>query len=276
MDAILFLGLSVLEVLAIGVFFILLAVASAFDRRGVSAPKWYVFVIGLIGVGLYYGRELHFDSVLSFLTSGKFWMPVGIYIGIGLAYSAVEFTFLIRRCARGYTELWKRFLSRTKNVPVYNEDGTVKTQQVPVTYSRGIPSSEMRTENVTEDRTLRDLLLEVKAKGKDSKHFGTVNDELKSFSVSGLSRDRDYHDIFVSLDPVINVDIDFTTYEVSPSVNKKALAESVGVWSLMWPAYALSMVFGDLLTEVFNAVAEFFVKISGRFVKLTFADVFKI
>jgi hypothetical protein len=61
-----------------------------------------------------------------------------------------------------------------------------------------------------------------------------------------------------------------------PLIDKLELAESIGVWTFFWPAYAVSLVIGDLLTEVFNVIAEFLVKISGRFVRFSFADVFKL
>lgn len=62
---------------------------------------------------------------------------------------------------------------------------------------------------------------------------------------------------------------------VEPKINKVELAESIGAWTFFWPVYAVSLILGDLLTEVFRVIAEFFVKLSGRFVRMSFADVFK-
>lgn len=60
-----------------------------------------------------------------------------------------------------------------------------------------------------------------------------------------------------------------------PRVNKAELAEHIGAWTFFWPAYLLSLIIGDLLTELFDSLSELLVKISGRFVKWSFSDVFK-
>ena len=60
-----------------------------------------------------------------------------------------------------------------------------------------------------------------------------------------------------------------------PKIDREELAASVGAWTTFWPAYFVSLIFGDLLTELFRAFSSFLVSISGRFVRMAFKDVFK-
>lgn len=62
---------------------------------------------------------------------------------------------------------------------------------------------------------------------------------------------------------------------IEPVINRKALAENISCWTLFWPAYAVSLILGDLLEEIFRKAADFFVMVSGRFVRATFAKSFK-
>ena len=64
--------------------------------------------------------------------------------------------------------------------------------------------------------------------------------------------------------------------EIQPAVDKEILATNVGAWSMFWPFYLMSLIVGDLLAEVFNAVAAVIVSMSGRFVKAVFKDTFKL
>lgn len=61
----------------------------------------------------------------------------------------------------------------------------------------------------------------------------------------------------------------------SPKINKIELSEHIGAWTFFWPFYMLSLILGDLLTEIFIQLSEFLVSISGRFVRMSFKDVFK-
>jgi hypothetical protein len=63
---------------------------------------------------------------------------------------------------------------------------------------------------------------------------------------------------------------------IDTSVNRGNLAGFVGVWVPMWPAYAISMVLGDLLTELGRAVADAIANMSGRLVRRVYADTFTI
>ena len=52
------------------------------------------------------------------------------------------------------------------------------------------------------------------------------------------------------------------------------LSQAIGCWTLFWPAYALSLALGDLLTELWQRMAEALTKISARFVQRTFSKEF--
>ena len=52
------------------------------------------------------------------------------------------------------------------------------------------------------------------------------------------------------------------------------LSQAIGCWTLFWPAYALSLALGDLLTELWQRMAEVLTKISTRFVQRTFSKEF--
>lgn len=73
--------------------------------------------------------------------------------------------------------------------------------------------------------------------------------------------------------PLIGIEI--VDEKPSPKVNKDELAACLGAWTFFWPAYALSLVLGDLFIEIFKTIANGLVKISGRFVRMAFKDVFQ-
>ncbi|WP_407305826.1 hypothetical protein [Acinetobacter sp.] len=61
---------------------------------------------------------------------------------------------------------------------------------------------------------------------------------------------------------------------VVPRVNRGRLASFIGAWTFFWPFYAISLIIGDLFAEIFRIIANFFVHMSGRFVRVMFKDVF--
>lgn len=74
---------------------------------------------------------------------------------------------------------------------------------------------------------------------------------------------------------IIGIDVNETTKEIEPKVNRTQLAESIGCWTFFWPFYAISLIIGDLVTEIFRLVADFVASISGRAVRAAFSNVFK-
>lgn len=110
----------------------------------------------------------------------------------------------------------------------------------------------------------RESYSDAKLNGPASADFQKVADSTRQF-VERHSSDRAIVTIVRAEDKI----------SVEPKINKGALSENIGAWTFFWPFYAISLILGDLLTEVFRVIAEFFVTLSGRFVRLSFADVFK-
>lgn len=61
---------------------------------------------------------------------------------------------------------------------------------------------------------------------------------------------------------------------IVPRVHKGRLASFIGAWTIFWPFYAISLIIGDLLAEIFRVIADFITHISGRFVRMMFKDTF--
>ena len=64
--------------------------------------------------------------------------------------------------------------------------------------------------------------------------------------------------------------------EVVPFVDRGRLSAFIGAWTVFWPGYFVSWAVGDLLTEVFGKISSVIAALSSRFVRNTFADVFKV
>lgn len=59
--------------------------------------------------------------------------------------------------------------------------------------------------------------------------------------------------------------------QFATTVNRSELAESIACWTAFWPGYLVSLVLGDVLTEICRRCADVFVALTGGFVKRTFA-----
>jgi len=49
----------------------------------------------------------------------------------------------------------------------------------------------------------------------------------------------------------------------------------VGCWTAFWPAYAVSLLIGDFMTEVCRRFADLLAALSSGFVRRMFAKTFK-
>ena len=114
-------------------------------------------------------------------------------------------------------------------------------------------------------RDTAELYREVGEKGALSAKFNEVLEMSKSFINNYTFRNR-----------IIQIVLDKNTRVTPvPHVNRVELAEHIGAWTFFWPFYLISLIIGDLLTEVFRTIADFLAHISGRLVRLSFANVFK-
>lgn len=267
-------GLGLLELMLFAVFFILLVIGTSFDRRGVESPKWYVLGLGFVAMTLYFWPEYtffgpaHVDAVMEgtkvlkaahdrtvlwpLISSWSFWNPLAMFLGMGIAYSILEFVLEVRRTARKYAADWQQYLRSAVEVKQRDKDGEL----------RMVESGLGRRGWVTKSMTVREVL----ADREDLSNAKAADELLESFVSTTNNRKK-----YGFLDLALNVD----KTAPEPKINKLELAESLGAWTFFWPAYMVSLIIGDLLTEVFTWLAEFFISLSGRFVRMSFAGVFK-
>lgn len=110
--------------------------------------------------------------------------------------------------------------------------------------------------------TLKEVLDPVKQSLLSSNELECIKERILRF----ISKNS-YHDKIVQLEDDNGLP--------QPKINKVQLAEHLAVWIFFWPFYLVSLIIGDLLTEVFNILSNFFVSLSGKFVRFSFRDVFK-
>jgi hypothetical protein len=105
---------------------------------------------------------------------------------------------------------------------------------------------------------------------KSREQFATMSNEEKanSFVASNSGQRRI---ITIGMNEASTSDKDL----IIPKVDRKELAEGIGCWAIFWPFYAVSLIIGDLLMEVWRTFANAIVYFSGRFVRMVFSDVFK-
>lgn len=120
-------------------------------------------------------------------------------------------------------------------------------------------------------RRWKALWIEFRANAKRNKADVDVNPEDVATSFVASTQRYSNHVIGVAVNP----DAKGPDELIVPKVDRTRLAEFVGVWMIFWPFYAVSLIVGDLLAEVARIVADVFAKISGRFVRMSFANVFK-
>ena len=237
-----FLTLGMIEMIIVGVFLILFVIGASYDRKGREQFKWWVLIFGFIFIGGATSSLWTFAGLWQAL-SWSWLIPVGWYALIGLGYSGIEFILAVRKSAKNYKYLWERHLKNTGDF-LLSADPADKTKTREVSYSsiyeyaKSVDASDYMKQNAN----------------SLSKWF--VNNCDSSNSVVGLQLAKNGID-------------------VEPKINRSELAANIGVWTLFFPAYAVSLVLDDLLDKIFEVVADVVANISGRFVRITFSDVFK-
>jgi hypothetical protein len=192
----------------------------------------------------------------------SFWKPLAYYMAAGLLYSLLEFFLDVRRSSRFYAAEWQSHLAGFDEIPVKDADG----QPVPnPDFKDGGPFSRNSGEKfLTRQRPNTEVYEEVKNKGATSGLFNTALKLTSEFVGRYHFKNR-----------IIELKIGADKVSVEPRVNKLELSEHLTAWTILWPAYLVSLILGDLLVEIFNFITDILVKISGQFVKLSFANVFK-
>jgi hypothetical protein len=266
----LFLGLGLIELLFCAVIIIALIVATAFDRRGAESAKWWVTIVGLGVLGWYFAPDYvlwgnpHVDAVVNATTkevikpaydrvvlwdvifTPAIWVPVGIYLAAGIGYSLFEFFFGIWRAARQYSERWEKFL--------LNRLSSNDKTETAVIAGFGLEPKATYAEVFRAVQT---------AEGPNAPLLESIaNSCIGRFDTKNTKAD------FVT---VVNDE----ALTMTPKVLKWKLTQWLTAWTLFWPAYGLSLIFGDLLAELFKAFADLLHSLSGRIVRAAFANVFK-
>jgi hypothetical protein len=209
--------LSVWAAIGLGVLLLALVVACTLDRRDISAPKWWVLVLGLIVFGIWTWGDLGW----AMFTTAAFWKPVGLYLAAGVAYSFFEFFFQVRKESRSWKAQWEHF----------------KANEAPRRGAGG-PAEK-------EERTLEEVFFDDRRRDK----------KLHSSALVQMTLGNDKKPV--------------------PVIDRVALTKGVTVWILFWPAYAISLVLGDVLAEFFERFADLLVKLSTGMVRRMFANSFK-
>lgn len=197
-------------------------------------------------------RVVLWDAILS----SAFWAPIGYYLLAGLVYSMLEFFLDIRRAARFYASEWKTHLGRGKVVHITDADGNGVVEEDVQKFKTPILKTRLRLNSEVYDA--------VKIDGAHSNLFNDAALLTNSFISHYGFRNR-----------IVQIICGSDKVSVEPRVNKAQLTSHITAWTLLWPAYAMSLILGDLLVEIFNFISDILVKISGQFVKLSFANVFK-
>lgn len=62
----------------------------------------------------------------------------------------------------------------------------------------------------------------------------------------------------------------------TPFINKSSLVDNITVWTLFWPLYAINMIIGKFLNNIFEIISEFIIANTKNFVAKTFNKAFEI
>ncbi len=236
-----FAALTILEIGMWFIFFVFLSVGTYYDRKGEGAMKWWVVLVGLIALAVTNTPPgWTFLGIWQSLTTMSF-VPVLWYAALGLGYSIIEFVIGVRDAAKKYKSDWEKHLEQTNDQYMSVEDEQQRKR------------SEVRNSQIYElvrnDAALNWRMVDVAKR-------------LSRSFVSHYSNDRS----------VVNLCVNNNGIDIDPKINRNELTVLVGAWVTFWPAYALSLIFGDLWSKV----ADVIVSLSGRFIRISFSGVFKV
>lgn len=282
-----FFGLfGVLELAVLAVIFLLLVIGCTVDRRFDNEGfKWWV-VVGAIALSAFWYwtpiKEAGFGGIWSTVTSLSFWTPALVYLGVGIMYCVPEFMMDVRRAAKFYKSEWDNYKSKRISVHKFNADGSIAVQSEGAkteddgtgllqTAQRLVGKQKAGTP-LTHEITVAEAIL----RARELHGMGT--DEAREMTREATSAVDSFKSNYRFRNRIVqlNTDRDSDRLSVEPRINKVELAEHVAAWTIFWPFYLVALIVGDLLTEVWNVIADFLATFAGRFVKMTFSDVFKL
>lgn len=247
-------AVSVITIALVAAFFIALSIGVYFDRcYRREEPKWWVFGIGLIFFAVWFWPSWTVMGIFSFIKSPEFWNPLAVFIGIGVVYALIEFIFDVRRSAAFYANAWEQYKQNRVRIL-----GIGEIEHAGMTYTN----------------------FELVDHAGKNVETTTVADVLRSSGVEYQYVKQQIIDKFISQFRFTNRIIYLSTSSADnmpvPTVHRTELAEHLSAWTFFWPFYAVSFVLGDLVSEVMKMFSAVLTKLSGRFIKIVFADVFKL
>ena len=236
------LAFTIFHLVAFAVFTVLFCLGAAFDRRGNEGFKWWVLFGAFIVLVSFSIGSISLASIWGSLTSASFWQMAGIYAILGLTYSVIEFFLHVRKNAKETSTSWAKFIKKQE-----------------VWFLKEIAEISPELASFVKDGRLNVSNEEVLKFGDEEQRARV----LQSFTY--------YHSSKSNL-----IKIKSAENSVKPVIDRDELASHIGAWSVFWPFYAISLVFGDLLEEVWDTIARFIIKISEKFVNSAFSNIFKI
>lgn len=274
-----FASFAILDIFLMAAFAILMVIGATFDkRRDQAEPKWVFLILGAVIFGMmnwsswkFFGESTSQVVLWDVVRTLTFWSNVSLYLSIGLVYSVLEFGLEILRSARVYKEEWAAHLKHTITYTVRDEF----RNRLPIN-----PTKPTNLENV-QKLTIQIGTLYTKVKnglGVSGDDCGISLDEATALAKEQTQRfvQLALKDYSHSGSKIIGIKLNEDLIGVSPYVNVRELSDHVGAWTVLWPAYAASLILGDLFDEVFRGIGRAISSVSSWVVKITFANVFKI
>lgn len=260
---------GIFELIALALFAIAMLLSISYDRRGTEEPKWAVlFIGGAIVLGVFWSSWT-FAGIWDYVTSRAFALDALIYLGIGLAYSYLEFVLDARKTARMMKESWASGLASKKALYRFVKTGELAGDL-----------SNYHTKKHIVDGVERLYIADHEIVSA-TQSYREIFEKAKAGDASMMNAAMGFVQQFISNWRFGNGIIGLTTEEgnplvVVPVINRKELADHIAAWTVLWPLYAINLIVGDLLVEIWRLTSDFFASLSGRLIRFVFRDTFSV
>ncbi len=242
-------ALSLIEIAIVVILALAFVYSTASDRAGAVGQKWFVSIVALAAYVVFNYDNISLSGFWESITTLSTWTPIIVYAVMGLLYSSVEFVLHLRKEAKSAKEKWAKFLTTSCVLTRELQDGKFSKDKV------------LMSSLIEEGRS--DLNLG----NSDTSAVAVAKDKIQQF-VSEMNNDC-YSRSFIFY-------VSSTQLSVEPAINRSKLAAQVGAITMFWPAYAMSLIVGDLLKHICEVVADVFTNLSARTMKMLFRDAFKL
>lgn len=223
-----------------------------FILAGIAALMWWQIVL-VVMLGLFLVVGTHWDRIS--YKSTPMWCAAGVVV-------------LTAILSMGFTPALGMVMSAEfwKNVALYLCIGLVYSWAVefPFSIRRASRSYRERWKSLVQgDKNLKSYLSNPTGCGETVKS-------------SAAQETHRFHDRNDTKSRLIGIDLSEDKLSVTPRVNRRALVDNVSSWTLLWPAYAVSLVIGDLFNQVIEFLVDVSTKLSGAAVRFAFQNTFKL